>query len=152
MFAFAPFGVSGVAFVTLALLFWQWQRADVAARRGAGSASRSALGLFGAGASWLYDRARHVRRHAARWLAVDRDRDPLAYLALWPALAGCARRALHARRRRGRALVVAAGAFTLAEWLRGYVFTGFPWLSLGYAQVPDGLVRGLCAARRRLSA
>ena len=64
-----------------------------------------------------------------------------AYLALWPALAGwlAARFASpHTLRR----LVIGVAAFTLAEWVRSYLFTGFPWLALGYSQVPDGLLRG----------
>src|SRR5690606_14247751 len=28
-----------------------------------------------------------------------------------------------------------ASAWTLAEWLRGTLFTGFPWLNIGYAHV-----------------
>jgi len=35
-----------------------------------------------------------------------------------------------------------AGAVVLLEWLRGWAFSGFPWLSLGYASSiharPDG--------------
>ena len=30
VFAFAPFGVSGLAFATFTVLFWQWQRATSA--------------------------------------------------------------------------------------------------------------------------
>jgi apolipoprotein N-acyltransferase len=39
-----------------------------------------------------------------------------------------------------RALLFAS-AWALCEWLRGTVFTGFPWLSIGYAQV-DGPLAG----------
>jgi len=33
-----------------------------------------------------------------------------------------------------------AHALTLAEWLRGYLFTGFPWLSPGYAHASEKLL------------
>ena len=46
----------------------------------------------------------------ARWAALR-----------WPALAG-----------RYRRLILLAIAWTLAEWLRGHVFTGYPWNPLGH--------------------
>ncbi|VVE84849.1 apolipoprotein N-acyltransferase [Pandoraea sputorum] len=61
------------------------------------------------------------------------------YLAVYPALAAFLTRAVPAT---GPWRVLAfAGAWTLAEWLRGTVFTGFPWLSPGYAHV-DGPLAG----------
>ncbi|VVE69559.1 Apolipoprotein N-acyltransferase [Pandoraea pnomenusa] len=61
------------------------------------------------------------------------------YLALYPALAAWATRWVGPAGP-WRALAF-AGAWTLAEWLRGTVFTGFPWLSPGYAHV-DGPLAG----------
>lgn len=64
-----------------------------------------------------------------------------AYLALWPALAGW----LAARSTRAGSaarLAAAAGAWTLAEWGRGYALTGFQWLAVGHAELPGTTLAG----------
>jgi len=38
--------------------------------------------------------------------------------------------------------IAAAAAFVLAEWLRGFLFTGFPWLAVGYSQLPGSPLAG----------
>lgn len=40
-----------------------------------------------------------------------------------------------------QALLMLPAAFTLCEWLRGWVFTGFPWIAPGYAHT-DGPLAG----------
>lgn len=77
------------------------------------------------------------------------------YLALYPALSA-ALWSLCARRARSASYDVRpctptwigalafASAWALGEWLRGAVFTGFPWLASGYAQV-DGPFAGFGA-------
>src|SRR5690606_19233558 len=72
-----------------------------------------------------------------------------AYLALFPALAlGLARwlatPLLGDAPGRWAALACAlatAASWTAAEWLRGVLLTGFPWLNIGYAHV-DGPLHG----------
>lgn len=139
VFAFAPFGVSGLALATAAILMWLWQRA-ASPRAGALIGFAFGAGLFGAGTSWLYI-ALETFGGMPPWLALIAIATLTAYLALWPAAAGWMAVRL-APPGSARRLVIAAGAFTLTEWLRGYVFTGFPWLALGYTQVPSGLLRG----------
>jgi apolipoprotein N-acyltransferase len=137
VFAFAPFGVSGVALATLTVLFLQWHDAD-SPRTAALTGFAFGVGLFGAGASWLYI-ALETFGGMPPWLACIAIAVLVGYLALWPAAAGFLAGRLTAPGSFAR-VVIAAGAFTLTEWLRGYVFTGFPWLALGYTQLPHGLL------------
>lgn len=63
------------------------------------------------------------------------------YLALFPAAAGWA----FARWRHGgaeRDALFFAGLWALGEWLRGTLFTGFPWLAAGYSQSPPSPLAG----------
>jgi apolipoprotein N-acyltransferase len=63
-----------------------------------------------------------------------------AYLALFPAFAGWMV-ARFLRMGPGR-LALGATAFVLLEWVRGWLFTGFPWLALGVSQVPGSPLAG----------
>lgn len=62
------------------------------------------------------------------WLAV-----PLLciYLAIYPALAALAAHLLAKKRPMWAFGLVLAGAWIVTEWLRGWVFTGYPWPPLG---------------------
>ena len=96
------------------------------------------FGLFAAGVGWIIV-ALHRFGGMALVLALLVLALFAAYLALWPALA-CWTTARFAPRAGWLAL---PAAWCLAEWLRGWVFTGFPWLALGYSQVPWSPLAGL---------
>jgi apolipoprotein N-acyltransferase len=132
VFGFAPFGAFAVPVLTLAGLFFLWQSAP-SPRRAAIQGFAFGVGLFGAGVSWVYIALSTFGEMAAILAAIG-TAGFCAYLALFPAFAGwvCAR---FTGPGSGSRLAMAAATWTIAEWLRGWVLSGFGWLSVGYAQL-----------------
>ena len=135
---FAPFYLWPVPIVALALLFFAWQRAGSPRQAGL-SGFVFGLGYFLAGVSWVYVSLHDFGSMPAPLAALATFLF-CAFLALHPAAAGwVAVRLAPAGPRRALA---AAAAMTLAEWVRGWIFTGFPWISLGTSQVPGSALSG----------
>ncbi len=139
VFGYAPFGWAGLPILTLALLFGLWHRAP-RARDAAWLGFAFGVGLFGAGVSWLFIALQTFGGMPAPLAAVA-IAGLVAFLSLYPALAGWIVVRWTAPNSLAR-LLAAASAFVLAEWLRGYLFTGFPWLAAGYSQLPDSPLVG----------
>lgn len=125
---------------SLAGLLLLWQRA-VTPRAAATLGVAWGLGCFLTGVSWVYVSLSVFGGMAPPLAAVATLLFCLT-LALFPALAG----GLFARGQQPatpwRNALLFAGLWTLAEWLRGTVFTGFPWLAVGYSQSPPSPLAG----------
>ena len=137
--AFAPFGVFPLVWLTLAGLFALLRTARTA-RAAAVLGFAFGAGWFGIGTSWVYV-SLSVFGGLPPLLAAVATALFCAVLALFPMLAA----RLFARWRPasavGQALLFAA-LWALTEWARSWVFTGFPWLSLGYSQTPPSPFAG----------
>lgn len=164
--SFAPIGAWWLQTAALALLVALVLRAHAGAAAGAARAAVLGLafgsGWFVAGVGWLYVSMHHYGGMPAP-IATLALLLFGAYLACFPA-AACAitLRAARAARLAPRAPapgalaavgLVFAGCWALSEIARGYLFTGFPWLAIGYAHVDGPLaalaplvgVYGVCA-------
>ena len=144
----APFDFFAAGFVAFPVLVWLLDGASAEARRsavGAACCRRFAVGwwfgfgYFVAGLWWI-----------GSALLVDADS------FAWAIAARGGRHCRHARRssmacglRCGAArsgpsdigrIAALAAAFAAAEWLRGFLFTGFPWNPIGYGVMPAPLL------------
>ena len=141
--AFAPFGGFPLIWLTLGGLFALLETAadrNASARDGALIGWFFGFGFFLAGISWIYV---SLSLFGGMPAPVAGFATVLfcAAMALYPALAGAAfvRFAPLASWQRG---LFFAALWTLGEWLRGWVLTGFPWLSIGYSQTPPSPLAG----------
>ena len=135
---FAPVGAWPLTWAALVVLFVSLARATCT-RTGFAHGFAWGLGFFLAGVSWVYV-SLHVYGGMAAPLAATATLLFCAFLALFPAAAGAfaARIASPAM----RVLLALPLAWSVLEWVRGWIFTGFPWLQLGYSQIPDGPLAG----------
>jgi apolipoprotein N-acyltransferase len=133
---FAPIGLAPLPFFSAAGLLWLWQDAATP-RRAAALGFAFGMGLFLAGASWVYVSLHQFGAMPAP-LAAIATLLFCAILALYPVIAGY----LQARFERPlaiRQMLLIPALWVLGEWLRGWIFTGFPWLALGYSQAASPL-------------
>src|SRR5660398_8733 len=134
VFSFAPFGYWPLQIVALAVLFQL-----VHHNRSTGQSALVGL-AFGFGSSlscvhWLYV-SMHRYGGMPAWMAIVAVILFSLVLALFPAMATASGAYLQKRFRTHQAvtlLLILPALWTLSEWLRGWVLTGFPWCALGYA-------------------
>jgi apolipoprotein N-acyltransferase len=157
-FSFAPTPHGGWIELAIFTAFFAWLTRTSGWKGAALTGWAFGFGNFVTGVWWLY-----VSMHDYGGMAAPLAAAAVVlfsmYIAIYPALAGvlwsfCAGRARYEEHKDGDGSAIPAageprfvptwhGAFAFAaawalgEWLRGLVFTGFPWLSSGYAQV-DG--------------
>lgn len=94
-------------------------------------------GLFLAGTYWIYISI-HEFGNAPWWLATLLTLAVVAIMAAWFALCGWLLSRL-IDSRPWRLVSVGPSVWVLVEWLRGWVLSGFPWLTLGYSQTDSPL-------------
>lgn len=158
--AFAPLGAWWLELLALAVLAF-FAAESGRFRTGFGRGFAFGLGWFGFGVYWVYI-SMHTYGGMPAPIAVVATFALAALLALFPALAcgvlGAWRGALGLSG--WRVTPAFAATWTLFEWIRGWAFTGFPWLASGYAHTDGPLagyapvvgVYGLCGLAALLAA
>ena len=139
VFGFAPFYAWPVPIVALAILFHVLD-ASRTPRLAALSGFAFGLGYFLAGVSWIYVSLHQFGAMPAPLAAIATFL-VCAYCAVFPAATGWV--ALRwGGHRSGPRLALMSGAWVAFEWLRGWLFSGFPWLTLGTSQIPSSPLAG----------
>lgn len=130
--AFAPFGYSLLAVACLALLFYLCHKST--AKTAFIRSFLFGFGYFGAGVYWL-----HISINLFGGMnlagALFFTYLLVTVLALFPAIFI----SLGNRFFNSTAIYAYAFLWIIAEWLRGWIFTGFPWLNLGTSQTDSVL-------------
>ena len=131
---FAPYYLFWAPWLSMAVLLLLWQQAGTA-----GQVFKLGfafgLGLYVVGIYWIYI-SLHTFGGMPWWFAGFSTFCLCAFMALFPALAG------YLAKRLGKLLWAAPVLWALSDWVRSWIFTGFPWLTLGYSQAPDSPLVG----------
>ncbi len=130
--AFAPYSIFPIAILSLIILILLWQ--NVTPQRACWRGFLYGIGMFGVGVSWV-----HISFYQFGGLpmvgAILLTLAFVVVIAFYPALLGW----LIIRFFPKHNLILLPAAWTLMEWIRGWLFTGFPWLSIGYSQIDSPL-------------
>lgn len=134
VFGFAPYGLFIAPLLGLGVLFYLWQTSQQPKQAFALGMSFG-LGLYGFGIYWIYI-SLHTFGGMPWWFAGFCTFCLCAFMALFPALVG------YFSKRMGWLWLTAPVLWGVSDWVRSWIFTGFPWLTLGYSQVPHSPLAG----------
>ncbi len=136
---FAPAELFWLAFPVWGSFFLLLRRAG-SVRQGALTGLSFGLGFFLCGVSWVYV-SLSVFGGMPWWLAGVAACLFCTVMALFPMLAGGLFKRWQPATPWAQALLF-AGLIAAVDWLRGWIFTGFPWLTVGYSQTPPSPLAG----------
>lgn len=128
--AFAPFAWWPIGVLAPAGLFALIR--GLPPRRAAWVGAAFGVGLFAFGTYWLYT-CLHVYGLVPVWLTIALQMVLVAAMSTFTATLCYVSNRLWLKPGTARDWLVLPALWVLLEWLRGWVLTGFPWLSLGYA-------------------
>ena len=132
--SFAPFNHHFISLISLSGLFFIWHKLK-SARQGFFSGLFFGLGLFGFGISWIYI-SLNTYGGMPSWLSCLSTFLFCLFCASFIGIIGWF--SLH----RKSSLFLIPFFWTFIEWIKGWLFTGFPWLTMGYSQVPSSPLVG----------
>jgi len=137
-FAFAPYEIFPLAILAPAGLLALWLK--VAPSRG--HAFRLGflfgLGFFGSGVYWVFTSI-HVFGGVPTALALIITIGMISFLALIPASVGYFLNRYFPAQTTAKLVFAFPAIWIMSEWVRSWIFTGFPWLLLGYSQTNSPL-------------
>lgn len=135
-FAFAPFGIYFLSFLSLSVLFYLWIKSD-SARDAFILGYLYAFAMFGVGVNWM-----HISINLFGGVnligALFFTYIFIAYISLFPALCGY----LAIRFFKHSQFIAVPALWLITEWCRGWALTGFPWLNIGTSQT-DSLIASI---------
>ncbi len=136
---FAPFDLFWLA-PAIWLGLFQLLRSASSVRQAALTGLAFGLGFFLTGVSWVYV-SLSVFGGMPWWLAGLAAFLFCGVMALFPMLAGAMFKRWQPAAFWRQALYFAA-LIAAVDWLRSWIFTGFPWLAVGYSQAPPSPLAG----------
>ena len=134
--AFAPFGAWPIGLLAPAALFLLIR--GLPPRRAAWVGAAFGAGLFAFGTYWLYT-ALHRFGLVPVWLTLILQAALVAAASAYLAALCFLANRFWLKSGATRDWLVLPALWVLIEWLRGWLLSGFPWLSLGYAFIDSPL-------------
>jgi len=134
--ACAPFYIFPLALLSAAILLILWLDVspELAFRRG----FFYGLGLFGSGVSWVYI-SMHTYAELPVPIAGLLTLLFIACLSLFPAFQGKLLARFFPKTNTTKILCAFPALWIFFEWIRSWLFSGFPWLFIGYSQTQSAL-------------
>ena len=131
---FAPFYFFPATIIALIGIVYLWAKSP-SAKASLVLGFQFGLGLYTVGIYWIYI-SLHDFGGMPWWFAGFCTFCLCAFMALFPALVG------YFSKRIGYLSISTAVLWGLSDWVRSWIFTGFPWLTIGYSQTPHSPLAG----------
>ncbi|MHB1949218.1 MAG: apolipoprotein N-acyltransferase [Gammaproteobacteria bacterium] len=130
--AFAPFHLFPLAIISPAILLSIWLKSST--RQAFWRGWLFGVGLFTTGVYWIYISV-HTFGNASAFFAILVTGALIGILALFPAMNGYFLNRFFPNNNTTKILCAFPAIWVLLEWLRTWIFSGFPWLFIGTSQI-----------------